>query len=137
MELTQNQIALMEHTLGYDHVHSNATNYEPYRNYFANGQHTTDTNDLEFLVANGYMEKQESNKLNDYVYYFCTDKAKDFCANRFKDKVEAKKAQIKKMSKSKRRYALYKHLEIDDGMTFFEFIMSDYFNEIKKEWNCL
>lgn len=135
---TKYQTELMQHTLGYDYCHDKDGNFEPFRNDFVTGLNCKDFKEFVALEKNGFVQRFQTSILSDNICFSCTEKGKEFCKNVYLDEIEKQKQQRSKMTKSKRRYELYKYLDLADcDISFAYFLLSHKWDEQKAKWNCL
>lgn len=126
MEYEYKHWRLVAHSLGINLYHAMKSERpkdkelpnEFYRNYFASSKGSDGYNLLKELEVNGLTHSWVQ---NDHIYFMVTDKGIVEFREWFYENVTVK---YKKPTKSKLRYQHF--LELDSGMSFFEYLKSPY-----------
>jgi hypothetical protein len=129
VNLTKEEKQILLHSLG---LRENMRFYEkdkikkPYRNYFYTDKNTTDFPFIQKLIEKKLMIDTGKGWSGQEGTYFCvTDKgiklAKEIANN-----------SIEKLTRSKKRYQLYLHCEVEE--TFFEWLKDSGWNKCRKEY---
>lgn len=122
-KLSQQQLHILQHTLGLNKHGEYQGKTEGYRNYFSASDGNSDWNDLIVLVDAGYMIKRDPCAVTN-CWFSVTELGRDA--------VKKESPKPPKISKSKARYRRY--LEMGDSFdSFIDFCRWD--AEPERSWN--
>jgi hypothetical protein len=125
VELLKEEKQVLLHTLGLSEgmqfYEKEKILSEPYRNYFFTHKNTVDYPFIQSLIQKDLMVK--IGERFEGEYFSTTDQGKNLA-------VSIALNSIKKLTRSKKRYALYLHCDIDES--FSEWIKNPYWNDYRK-----
>lgn len=113
--MSEQELKLLFHTLGYNFYPDWDTEEGGYRNYFAIGKNSQAYPVLCSLVNKGYMKKTVDS--NELVYFCAASKGIELVKCEFMKKRQKAQIPFQNKSRSKRRYQAY--LEYGDGFNSF------------------
>jgi DNA-binding PadR family transcriptional regulator len=123
--LSEEELHILKHSLGISYIqwYEREKIDNPYRNYFYTSKNSVDYPIIQKLIKKGLMEDMQRSWSEDASYYYVTNKGIDIAK-------QSAKESIPKLPKSKKRYQLYLHSEVDES--FGDWLKNEYWNDYRK-----